>query len=42
MEAKLKLNDILKLSEEELSRTRIRFNRYNGEDNPIDIYVKAP
>jgi len=36
------LNDILHLSDEELKNTRIRFNMYNGETNPIDEFLKNP
>ena len=42
MENKLKLNDLLGLSEEELSRTKIRLNTYNGEKNPIDEFKRNP
>ncbi|MBE5744419.1 MAG: GIY-YIG nuclease family protein [Clostridiales bacterium] len=39
---KLKLNDILQLTKEELSRTKIRLNTYNGDKNPIDEFKKNP
>ena len=42
MDGKLKLNDILGLTQEELSRTRIRLNTYNGDKNPIDEFKKNP
>lgn len=38
----LKLNDLLKLSDTELENTKVRFNQYNGEDNPIDKFKKNP
>ena len=42
MDGKLKLNDILALTQEELSRTKIRLNTYNGDKNPIDEFKKNP
>ena len=42
MEGKLKLNDLLRLTDEELSRTKVRLNMYNGWNNPIDIFKKNP
>ena len=42
MNGKLKLNDLLKLTPEILSRTKIRFNTYNGDKNPIDDFKKNP
>lgn len=42
MDKKLKLNDLLGLSQEELSRTKIRLNTYNGEKNPIDEFKRNP
>lgn len=42
MNNKLKLNDILNLTKEELERTKIRLNTYNGEKNPIDEFKKNP
>lgn len=42
MEGKLRLNDLLGLTEEELSRTKIRLNTYNGDKNPIDEFKKNP
>lgn len=40
MNGKLKLNDLLGLTEEELSRTKIRLNTYNGDKDPIDEFKK--
>lgn len=42
MEGTLKLNDLLGLTKEELSRTKIRLNTYNGDKNPIDEFKKNP
>ena len=42
MNGKLKLNDLLKLTEEELAVTKVRLNKYNGEKNPIDEFKKDP
>ena len=42
MSNQLKLNDILNLTQEELARTKIRLNTYNGERNPIDEFKKNP
>lgn len=38
----LKLNDLLRLSDEELKHTKVRFHQYNGEDDPIDVFKKNP
>ena len=38
----LMLNDLLRLSEDELKTTKIRFNQYNGEANPIDKFKENP
>lgn len=42
MEGRLKLNDLLQLSKEELSKTKVRLNTDNGWENPIDIYKQNP
>ncbi len=39
---KIKLNDLLKLTDEEIERTKIRFNQSNGIDNPIEIFKSNP
>lgn len=39
---KLMLNDLLHLSKEELSKTRIKLNVWNGYESPISIYKKNP
>ena len=42
MKGKLKLNDLLGFTEEELAQTRIRFNKSTRKANPIDIYKSNP
>lgn len=42
MDGKLKLNDLLDLTKDELKNTKIRLNTYNGQTNPIDEYKKNP
>ena len=42
MQGKLKLNDLLCLTEEELSRTKVRLNMDNGWVNPINLFKKNP
>lgn len=37
-----KLNDLLRLTAEEIAKTKIRLNTYNGEKNPIDDFKKNP
>lgn len=39
---KLMLNDLLHLSKDELSKTRIKLNVWNGYDSPIRIYKENP
>ena len=39
---KIKLNDLLKLTDEEIKRTKIRFHQSNGIDNPIEIFKRNP
>jgi hypothetical protein len=40
--AEIKLNDLLKLTDEEIARVRIRLNRDNGVTDPIDEFKKNP
>lgn len=40
MNGKLKLNDLLNLTDEELYNTKIRLNTYNGVTNPIEDFKK--
>lgn len=42
MNGKLKLNDLLNLTDEELYNTKIRLNTYNGVTNPIEDFKKDP
>ena len=42
MNGKLKLNDLLRLTPEQLAKTKVRLNKYNGEKNPIDDFKKDP
>lgn len=39
---KLKLNDLLQLTHDEILKTKIRLNTYNGEKNPIEEFKKNP
>lgn len=36
------LNDLLHLSEEELQNSKIKFNQWNGSENPMDLYKRNP
>lgn len=36
------LNDLLNFSEDEKNRAKIKFNIYNGEENPIELYKSNP
>lgn len=38
----IKLNDLLKLTPEELNNTKVRFCQWNGNSNPIDLYKQNP
>lgn len=38
----IKLNDILQISKNDLKRTKIRLNRNNGIEEPIDIFKSNP
>lgn len=38
----IKLNDLLRLSDEELEKTKIRFNQHNGEKDPLDVFKNYP
>lgn len=42
MNGKLKLNDLLQFTDEELARTKVRLNTNNKSSNPIDIYKENP
>lgn len=36
------LQDLLHLTEEECARAKVKFNIYNGEENPLDIFKNEP
>lgn len=38
----IKLNDLLKLTNEELKNTKVRFCQNNGENDPIELFKKNP
>lgn len=38
----IKLNDLLKLSEEQIKRTKIRFNVPSDKENPIELFKNNP
>jgi len=42
MEKQILLNDLLHLTEEELNRTKVKFNQWNGQESPMDEYKKDP
>ena len=39
---KILLNDILKISSEEISNTRVKFNISNGYTDPLELYKENP
>ncbi len=38
----LMLNDLLQLTEEEIKRTKVRFNQSNGVENPLNVFKQTP
>jgi len=38
----IKFNDLLKLSEEELLISKVKFNQSNGEEDPMEVYLHDP
>lgn len=38
----IKLNDILRLTDEQIAKAKVKFNIDNGEADPIDIYKTTP
>ena len=38
----IKLNDILRLSDTQVDKAKVKFNMYNGDEDPIDIYKTNP
>jgi hypothetical protein len=42
MNKHLKLSDLLRFEENIIDRVKIKFNQYNGEENPMDVYLRNP
>ena len=42
MEKPLLLNDLLRLNQTALERTKVKFNIYNGEMEPMEVYLRNP
>lgn len=42
MQKSLLLNDLLHLNQEDLDRAKIKFNQYNGEIEPMEVYLRNP
>ena len=40
MNTKLKLNELLKIDGKQLSKYKLHLARYNGEDQPLDIFAQ--
>lgn len=38
----INLNDLLNLNASEMENTKIKFNQFNGTENPMDIYKRDP
>lgn len=38
----LYINDLLRIEEEDFNKVKIRFNQFNGAENPLDLYVRDP
>ena len=38
----IKLNDILKLDEKDFETAKVRFNQWNGSQNPMEDYKRNP
>lgn len=38
----IKLNDILKIENNELRRSKIKFNQYNQIENPMEVFLTSP
>jgi len=38
----LYFNDLLQLSSEDLNKAKIKFNQYNGEIAPMEVYLRNP
>lgn len=42
MQKPLMLNDLLQLKQVDLDRAKVRFNQYNGEIAPMEVYLRNP
>jgi hypothetical protein len=42
MERLIYLNDLLHLTQDELKKSKIKFNQWNGSEHPMDIYKRDP
>lgn len=42
MNNRIKLNDILKLNDSEISITKVKFNQNNGNEDPMEVYLQNP
>ena len=42
MEEKIYLNDLLKIDDLDIGNVKVKFNQFNGSENPIDEYMKNP
>jgi hypothetical protein len=42
MQKLLTLNDLLQLNQVDLDRAKIKFNQYNGETAPMEVYLRNP
>ncbi|WP_312813716.1 GIY-YIG nuclease family protein [Sedimentibacter sp.] len=42
MKESILLNDLLNLSTENIERAKVRFNQYNGQEDPMEVYLRNP
>lgn len=42
MQKPLVLNDLLHLNQSDLDRAKVKFNQYNGEIEPMEVYLRNP
>jgi hypothetical protein len=42
MQKPLLLNDLLHLNQSDLDRSKVKFNQYNGEIEPMEVYLRNP
>ncbi|NLX75555.1 MAG: GIY-YIG nuclease family protein, partial [Synergistaceae bacterium] len=40
MQKPLLLNDLLRLNQSDLDRAKVKFNQYNGEIEPMEVYLR--